>query len=89
MQLKRKLDHRYDKYVTTPEFNVRNFEARSKKPNLVRMILLVKKNQIYMKKLATKAELKAKKDKLKKLKAYDSSLFTYQNYFIEMDHKML
>ena len=53
------------------------------------MILLVKKNQIYMKKLATKAELKAKKDKLKKLKAYDSSLFTYQNYFIEMDHKML
>ena len=43
MQMKRKLDHRYDKYVTTPEFNVRNFEARSKKPNLVRMILLVKK----------------------------------------------
>ena len=36
MQLKRKLDHRYDKYVTTPEFNVRNFEARSKKKkNLV------------------------------------------------------
>ena len=31
MQLKKKLDHRYDKYVTTLEFNVRNFEARSKK----------------------------------------------------------
>ena len=91
MQLKRKLDHRYDKYVTTPEFNVRNFEARSKKINLVSKNDIVgkKKNQIYMKKLATKAELKAKKDKLKKLKAYDSSLFTYQSYFIEMDHKML
>ena len=42
-----------------------------------------------MKKLATKAELKAKKDMMKKLKTYDSSLFTNQSYFIEMDHKML
>ena len=90
MQLKRKLDHRYDKYVTTPELNVGNFEARSKKTNLVsKNDIIGKKNQIYMKKLATKAELKAKKDMMKKLKTYDSSLFTDQSYFIEMDHKML
>ena len=49
MQLKRKLDHRYDKYVTTPELNVINFEARSKKTNLVSKNDIVgKKNQIYM-----------------------------------------
>ena len=61
-----------------------------KKTNLVSKNDIVgKKNQIYMKKLATKAELKAKKDMMKKLKTYDSSLFTDQSYFIEMDHKML
>ena len=46
MQLKRKLDHRYDKYVTTPEFNVRNFEARSKKINLVSKNDIVGKKKI-------------------------------------------
>ena len=78
-------DHDHDKYITTLDFNkltTENFKARLAQANLVTKTDFNAKLKSLNKKInSNKKKHLLVENELKKLKAFDSSLFIVQNYF--------
>ena len=93
-EIKKKIiDHKHDKYVTTPEFNkltAENFAERLAKANLV-----IKRNFDY--KLSgfnerintNKTQHLIVQNELKKLKIFDSNIFVVKVVLMKMAHKVV
>ena len=93
-EIKKKIiDHKHDKYVTTPEFNkltAENFAERLVKANLV-----IKRNFDY--KLSgfnerintNKTQHLIVQNELKKLKIFDSNIFVVKVVLMKMAHKVV
>ena len=85
-ELEKKLtDHKYDKYITTPEFNkltAESFAARLAKANLVtKTDLDAKLSSLNIKIVSNKTKHLIVQSQLKKLETFDSVYFRGKSHF--------